>query len=170
MSRYARNVDGNHRTVVDAFRRAGCSVLVLSTSVAGAPDLLAGCAGRSFLVEVKDGSKPPSRRKLRDSQVEFAASWRGSPVHVVKSAEEAFELANLWRLCGHQVATSTGSQKPHQTAGNGAPRDKRKATNGEVAERLCFANCGELGIWPDGGCSTHADFPKPRKARDVRAT
>jgi hypothetical protein len=40
------------------------------------------------LVEVKDGSKPPSERKLTPAQVQFHAIWKGRIV-VVTSPEEA---------------------------------------------------------------------------------
>ncbi len=101
MNRFAKgHRDANHGPVADAFERAGCSVLELTQVGAGCPDLCIGVAGRTFLVEVKDGSKRPSARKLRASQVKFADGWRGSPVHVVESSIEAWELANLLRLGG----------------------------------------------------------------------
>jgi Holliday junction resolvase len=96
VNRFAKgHADANHRTIVDTFRRAGCSVLELTAVGFGAPDLLIGKHGRTFLVEVKDGAKSPSRRKLRPSQVAFAAAWRGGPVHVVKDVTEAWTLAQL---------------------------------------------------------------------------
>lgn len=98
MNRFATgHRDSNHRVVADAFARAGCSVLELTQVGAGCPDLCIGIGGRTFLVEVKDGSKPPSRRALRKTQVDFIASWRGSPIHVVTGPVEAWNLANLLR-------------------------------------------------------------------------
>lgn len=120
MSRFRRNKDASHSVVVDAFRRAGASVLVIDCSAAGAPDLLVGVAGRSLLVEVKNpaGKGMDKRRtRLAPAQEAFAASWRGSPVHVVCSAVEAFELANLMRLAVQPAQRLLATNKP--------PRSKR---------------------------------------------
>ncbi len=74
--RRAARTDANQSAVADAFRRLGCSVLSLASMGKGVPDLL--CANArlgSFLVEVKDGSKPPSERKLTDDQIAFHRTW-----------------------------------------------------------------------------------------------
>ena len=97
-SPFAWRKDRNHAAVVEAFRRAGCSVVVIdSAHPSGCPDLLIGAAGHDHLVEVKDGSKSPSRRALSPGQVEFAAAWRGARPVVVESAVEAFELGRRLR-------------------------------------------------------------------------
>jgi hypothetical protein len=54
----------------------------------GKPDLLVGFRGRNVLLEVKDGAKPPSRRKLTDDEADWHRDWRGQ-VDVVESKEEA---------------------------------------------------------------------------------
>lgn len=98
MSRFARRVDSSHRGVVNAFEFAGCSVLAISsTTTAGVPDLVVGISGRTILVEVKPDTKLKAHA-LRPSQVAWAAKWRGSPVHVVRSPAEAWELAALVRM------------------------------------------------------------------------
>ena len=90
---FAWQKDRNHAAVVGAFRRAGCSVVVIdSATPPGCPDLLVGAGGCDYLVEIKDGAKSASHRKLRASQVEFAAAWRGARPMVVESAVEAFAL------------------------------------------------------------------------------
>ena len=43
----------------------------------GFPDLVVARNGINVLVEVKDGSKPPSKQKLTKDQEEFHASWKG---------------------------------------------------------------------------------------------
>lgn len=55
----------------------------------GFPDLLVGYRGRTTLLEVKDGEKPPSGRKLTEAEAYFLASWRGGPAVVVESEHEA---------------------------------------------------------------------------------
>lgn len=98
MSRYARKQDSNARIVIEAFERLGCSVLVLTTSRPGCPDLAIGLAGRTHLVEIKPDVGVSARRNLRPNQIAFAKTWRGSPVHLVRSPLEALQLANLLRM------------------------------------------------------------------------
>ncbi|HET7099601.1 MAG TPA: hypothetical protein VFJ52_00505 [Terriglobia bacterium] len=98
MSHYARKQDSNARVVIDAFEAAGCSVLVITSTRPGCPDLAVGVSGRTHLVEVKPDVNVTARRNLRPTQVAFADSWRGGPVHVVRSANEAFQLAGLLRM------------------------------------------------------------------------
>lgn len=86
MRKIARR-DANHAEIVAEFRRLGCSVLDLACLGNDDPDLLVACAGMSALVEVKDGSKPPSQRKLSEGQLKFLATWKGD-VQVVTRVEE----------------------------------------------------------------------------------
>jgi hypothetical protein len=78
---------------VGALRDAGCGVCDLAAVGAGVPDLLV-CAPtwphETVLVEVKDGAKPPSERRLTPDQVKFHATWKGR-IHVVTSPDEALE-------------------------------------------------------------------------------
>jgi|GEM_PF-5567154 len=59
MRRSAR-IDRNQPEIVEALRKLGASVQPLHTAHDGIPDLLVGYQGRNFLLEVKDGTKPPS--------------------------------------------------------------------------------------------------------------
>lgn len=86
--RRAAKKDRNHPEIVAGLRKAGCDVLDLGAVGCGCPDLLVRRAGRLLFMEVKDGAKPPSERKLTPDQVKFHAQWDGSVV-VVKSLEEA---------------------------------------------------------------------------------
>lgn len=91
MRRDAR-VDGNHKAVVNQFRKCGCAVLSLAPMGHGVPDLLCSVKPRfrepvSFLVEVKNGALPPSRRQLTQQEAEFHRSWPGL-IYVVEAVEE----------------------------------------------------------------------------------
>jgi hypothetical protein len=81
--RYAAAVDANQAAVVAALRRVGATVQPLHAVGDGVPDLLVGFRGQTFLIEVKDGMKPPSKRKLTPDQVDWHSAWRGGPVAVV---------------------------------------------------------------------------------------
>ena len=92
--RRAAKVDANQSEIVAAFRKAGATVTPLHAVGQGCPDLLVGFRGVNYLVEVKDGAKPPSARKLTPDQVSWHDTWRGQ-VAVVKSAAEALALLEI---------------------------------------------------------------------------
>lgn len=99
--RRAARTDGNHSQIMRALRAVGCSVLDLSQLGGGVPDLLIGVPGRHFrlnlLLEEKDGSKPPSHRRLTKFQEEFHGAWRGQ-LDVVNSVEEAIAVIEKRRM------------------------------------------------------------------------
>ena len=75
-----------------AFRKFGCSVWDTSRMGGGFPDLLIGWSGVCALVEIKDGTKPPSRRKLTPAEQEFKDTWKGG-VHLVESLDDVLIVA-----------------------------------------------------------------------------
>lgn len=81
-------VDDNQREIVEALRAVGCSVASLAAVGKGVPDLLVGHRGQNYLLEVKDGGKSPSRRRLTEDQVAWHRGWCGK-VWVVDSVDEA---------------------------------------------------------------------------------
>lgn len=87
----AAKTDANQAAIVAALRAAGCTVESLHRVGGGVPDLLVGYRGRNMLLEAKDGSKPPSARKLLPGQVRWHAAWKGD-VHVVESVDEALAV------------------------------------------------------------------------------
>ena len=94
--RRAAKIDRNQPAIVAALRKIGCSVQSLAPIGDGCPDLLVWSPLRRELlvIEVKDGAKPPSERRLTPDQVLWHANWKG-PVHVVESVEDALRVANL---------------------------------------------------------------------------
>lgn len=65
-------------------------VEILSRMGRGVPDLLVGTPrGRLVLLEVKDGSKPPSVRKLTPDQREWHQRWRRYPIFIVENIRDA---------------------------------------------------------------------------------
>lgn len=76
-------VDRNHGEIVDALRKAGCTVQSLATAGDGCPDLLVGFCGTNLLLEVKAPKKNPNAL-----QTDWLRQWQGSAA-VVRSAEEA---------------------------------------------------------------------------------
>jgi hypothetical protein len=80
--------DENQAEIVLALRKMGCKVFILDAPL----DLLVGHRGKLHLLEVKDGSKFPSHRRLTTNEAIFFDEWRGYPLHVVESVEQALAL------------------------------------------------------------------------------
>jgi hypothetical protein len=89
--RRAARVDANQEQIVSAMRACGATVRVV-TQGDGLPDLLVGYRGYTILMEVKDGRKPPSARKLTEEEEKFFENWTGGMLAIVNSVEEALEL------------------------------------------------------------------------------
>lgn len=92
--RRAAKVDANQPEIVAALRKAGATVTSLAAVGDGVADLLVSHRGRWTLIEVKDGSKPPSDRKLTPDQVKWHQAQH-APVHVVKDTTEALAAIGL---------------------------------------------------------------------------
>lgn len=89
--RFAARVDANQDQIVSALRAAGAIVRIV-TQGNGLPDLLVGYRGHTILMEVKDGKKPPSARKLTEAEQKFFDEWRGGALHIVESVDEALDI------------------------------------------------------------------------------
>ena len=98
-----RKVDLNQPAIVKQFRALGCTVCILSSVGNGVPDILIskriGSPLRdkdvlwSALIEIKDGTKPASGRKLTPLEDAFHKSWQGE-IYVISSEQEAIDLIN----------------------------------------------------------------------------
>lgn len=78
--RLAGRTDGNQTEIVAGLRARGHSVLVMSGLGKGAPDILVGRHGQNVLVELKDPTQPPSKRKLTPDEKVWHAAWRGQVI------------------------------------------------------------------------------------------
>lgn len=105
--RRAARTDANHAAIVAALRKIGCEVTDLSAVGGGVPDLLVSYRKQWLVVEVKDGAKAPSRRRLTADQERWHArqhAW----VLVVESPEQAIQVV--------QLATTRIQDEPHEMA------------------------------------------------------
>ena len=91
----AARVDSNHVQVVEALRAAGATVQSLAGVGKGVPDLLVGHQGHTLLMEVKDGDKSPSQRKLTEDQLKWHREWRGGALAVVDGPEAALRALGV---------------------------------------------------------------------------
>ena len=68
--------DANHKEISNTFVRLGWSVLDIH-QIPNSADILVGKWNHSIVIEIKDGSKPPSKRKLTPGEIRFRDRWRG---------------------------------------------------------------------------------------------
>jgi len=87
--RRARRIDANQPEIVAALQCIpGVSVLVVN----GTFDVLVGANGRNVMLEIKDGSKPPSARRLTRSEQLLHDRWTGD-IRIVNDVDEAIAVA-----------------------------------------------------------------------------
>lgn len=89
MRRAARK-DANHAAITATLTAVGAEVFE-THQVPGLLDCLVAYRGRLTWLEIKDGQKPPSERKLTPAEAETIARLTrvGAPVAVVTDAESA---------------------------------------------------------------------------------
>ena len=94
----ARKIDLNQNDIVDAFRKLGASVLVLSAVGQGCPDILVGIRSLNrrinVLVEIKG-----IKGALTSDQFTFHCEWKGD-VRIVRTIEDAAQLVNEMKSLG----------------------------------------------------------------------
>lgn len=94
MPRRAARTDANQTAIVATLRGVGCSVFITSSLGGGFGDIVAGRHGVNYLLEIKDGSKPPSARKLTPDEQKFHDEWKGQ-VCVVATELEALAAVGV---------------------------------------------------------------------------
>lgn len=97
MSYRVKRTDSNQKSIVETFRALGGHVYVTSDVGKGFPDIILGLKGNFGrwlgMIEIKDGSRPPSQRKLTEDEEKFHDEWKGF-VHIITSEEEAIALVD----------------------------------------------------------------------------
>ena len=80
--RRAAKVDDNQKEVVALFRKLGWTVLIIS-QLKNCCDIIVSKRGRTIAIEIKDGAKPVSARKLSDGEIKFRDAWQGEYALVI---------------------------------------------------------------------------------------
>lgn len=104
--RRAARTDANHEQIVKALRAVGATVQSLAAVGQGVPDLLVGYQGKTFLLEIKDGTKTPSQRKLTDDQVKWHETWTGGVIAVVDSVDSAWAAIGIMTKVSDEPKTN----------------------------------------------------------------
>lgn len=108
--------DANQPEIVKTFRKLGYSVKHSHSIGQGFPDIIVGKFDLTWIIEIKDGHKPPSARQFTDRQREFNFEWRGNRC-VITSCEEVIAFDNQVRVLIDKMKGSdinwvvTGSQE-----------------------------------------------------------
>lgn len=92
----AAKIDANQNEIVNALRKTGCTVQILSNVWKGCPDLVVGFSGLNLMMEIKDGAKPKSSQKLTVDQVKWHQDWNGAVV-VVNSIDQALQAVSDYK-------------------------------------------------------------------------
>lgn len=89
-----KRTDSNHRELVNQIRKLGASVWDTHELGKGFPDLIVGIRNQNFLLEVKDGKKSPSRKRLTEDEQKFFNIWKGQ-VAKVETLDEVIKVLGL---------------------------------------------------------------------------
>jgi hypothetical protein len=92
--------DQNAKGIIRDLEAVGASWLDLGDLGEGAPDGLVGFRGENTLIEFKNPNQSPSKRKLRPKQKLFADMWRGKPVEVIETRDQAFCACGIYVVKG----------------------------------------------------------------------
>jgi len=90
--KYGVKKDANHNVVFDMIRTI-TAVYDLSASGFGVPDGIAWCNAGWQLFDVKNPETRYGKRGLNDRQKRWASDWRGGPVYLIYTVEEAERFA-----------------------------------------------------------------------------
>lgn len=98
MKRHAFRKDANHADIKGTLELLGAGIYDAASD--GSPyDFLVFRRGQIFIVEVKDGKKPQSARKLSVKEVRLhdLARQHGVDIHIIKTEDEALALLGARR-------------------------------------------------------------------------
>lgn len=94
--RQRARTDDNHQEIVNAIRAAGASWQDTSR-LAKALDGIIGYAGVDQRVEIKDGAKPLSKRKLTPDEQDTFDNWKGRTPVIISCVEDVPIVLNNMR-------------------------------------------------------------------------
>ena len=91
--RRAARADANQPEIVEALRSIGCHV-EHTHQLKGLFDILVGYRGKLFIMEIKDGSKPPSATKLTPDEIKCKEAFErvGVKYNIVYTPDQAIEI------------------------------------------------------------------------------
>jgi hypothetical protein len=88
--KYTARTDGNQSEIVSEYRKHGVTVVPTHMVGNGFVDIVIGYHGHNGLVEIKDPTQPPSKRKLTPDEQEFHNLW-GGVLRIIETVEDVRE-------------------------------------------------------------------------------
>ena len=93
-----KKTDRNHAEIIKALRKiSGISVFSTHAIGKGFPDIVIGYKDKNYLIEIKDGTKPPSARKLTIDEVKFHDGWKGQ-VDIICDIDELLKILKIEKI------------------------------------------------------------------------
>jgi hypothetical protein len=90
-----KRTDANHKQMIDGLRKIpGISIFSTHMVGKGFPDIVIGYKGINYLVEIKDGAKTKSRKKLTDDEIKFHGSWLGQ-IMIAENIDDVLRLLKI---------------------------------------------------------------------------
>jgi len=87
-----KRTDANQKQIIELVRKLpGASITSTHTIGKGFPDLVIGYKGINYLIELKDGNKPKSQKKLTPDEVEFHMKWNGQ-IAICENFEDILKI------------------------------------------------------------------------------
>ena len=91
----AARIDDNQNEIVGQLRSVpGLTVAITSGLGHGMGDFIIGWQGVNSWIELKDGDKPPSKRKLTPAERKFHAQWAGQ-IDVALTFEDCLRIIGV---------------------------------------------------------------------------
>lgn len=81
--------DANHNEIVAILEAGGAVVKDMSTQGRGFPDILVWHLEAWYLIEIKNPKTEYGRKGLNKNQLDFVKDWKGGPVFIMRTNEEA---------------------------------------------------------------------------------
>lgn len=88
--RRAARTDDNQSDIVKSFRGLGWYVLIIS-QLKNCCDIIVCKNGRTIAVEIKDGAKTISKRKLTEGEQKFREDWQGEYA-LIESVDDVIDI------------------------------------------------------------------------------
>jgi len=93
--RRAAKIDDNQKQVVEALRKIpGVSIALTAAVGKGVPDFVVGYKGVNYWIELKDGDKPPSQRKLTEHEEAWHSKWTGQ-VSICNNLDDVLNVIGI---------------------------------------------------------------------------
>lgn len=87
-----KRTDANHKHIIDQLRKIpNLSVFSTHTIGKGFPDIVVGFNNKNYLIEIKDGDKFKSQKKLTAAEVKFHFDWYGQ-VSICESVTDILKV------------------------------------------------------------------------------